>query len=203
MSVLALILGFVLWVNRRLKVEIAQREKAERILHELTITDPLTGLYNRRHLVEHFPRMLRSAVREHKTLCFALMDIDRFKQYNDTYGHTSGDDAIRRVAQVLQNTMQRGDDYCYRLGGEEFGVLFKGATPIQARAQIEQIRTMIEALQIEHKRSDIGTYLSASFGLIVRTADDIQSFEPLYKEADTLLYRAKAEGRNRVVVNTD
>lgn len=200
---LALILGFVLWINRRLKVEITQREKAERILQELSLTDALTGLYNRRHLSEHFPRMLGSATRERQTICFALIDIDRFKQYNDTYGHTSGDDAIRRVSQVLKEAMQRGDDYCYRMGGEEFALLFKGASKHQASAQIEQIRAMIEALRIEHKSSDVGPCLSASFGLVVRSARAVENMEQIYKEADRLLYQAKAEGRNRVVVNTD
>ncbi|MBN2895385.1 MAG: diguanylate cyclase [Campylobacterales bacterium] len=200
---LALILGFVLWINRRLKVEIMQRKKAERILEELSLTDALTGLYNRRHLSEHFPRMLGSAARERQTLCFALMDIDRFKQYNDTYGHASGDDAIRRVAQVLQSAMQRGDDYCYRMGGEEFALLFKGASKKEASAQIEQIRTLIEALRIEHKSSDVAACLSASFGLVVRSAREIESMEQIYKEADSLLYQAKAQGRNRIAVNGD
>jgi polar amino acid transport system substrate-binding protein len=101
----------------------------------------------------------------------------------------------------MRYSMQRADDYCFRLGGEEFGILFKGLGLEVAKILIERIRQNIEDLHIEHKSSDVNQYVTASFGLVVRDASAVESEDALYKEADILLYEAKASGRNRVVIN--
>jgi polar amino acid transport system substrate-binding protein len=200
--VFSVILIAVMYVNRKMRLEIKNRKLIEKRLEEISITDELTSLYNRRHFNEIFPRALNSAKREHTMICLAILDIDYFKQYNDTYGHIAGDEVLKNIAISMRNSMQRADDYCFRLGGEEFGVLFKGLDYDVAKGLIEKVRQNIEQLHIEHKSSSVNQYVTASFGLVVRDANSVESENELYKEADMLLYEAKKAGRNRVLLNT-
>lgn len=199
--VFSVILLAVMYVNRKMRLEIKNRKLIEKKLEEMTVTDELTSLYNRRHFNELLPRMLNSARREHTTICFAILDIDYFKQYNDTYGHLAGDEVLKSLATSLRYSMQRADDYCFRLGGEEFGIVFKGMSHDVAKILIERMRQNIEELHIKHENSAVNKYITASFGLVVKDADSVKSENELYKEADTLLYEAKEAGRNRVVIN--
>ncbi len=118
------ILFIILRINKKLKIEIASRKETEKKLQELSITDELTTLYNRRYFNDIFPKLINSAKREDLSVCFAIMDIDYFKAYNDTYGHICGDNALTSVSKSLKDSLSRADDYCFRLGGEEFGILF-------------------------------------------------------------------------------
>lgn len=197
------VLTSILAVNRRLNLEIKNRKEAEKKLQMLSITDELTALYNRRHFNEIFTMLINSAKRENKTISFVILDIDHFKQYNDTYGHASGDSALQAVSNALKDSFVRADDYCFRLGGEEFGVLFKGLDKEQSKRLVEKVRQKIEDLEIEHKNNSASKYLTASFGLIVKEAASLKNESELYREADTLLYKAKASGRNRVVANDE
>lgn len=197
----SIVLLVVIYANRKMHQEIVNRKLIEKRLEDLTVTDELTSLYNRRHFNELLSRTLNSAKRDHTTICLAILDIDYFKQYNDTYGHIAGDEVLKSLAMCMLDSMQRADDYCFRLGGEEFGVLFKGVSYNVANNLIEKIRENIQELKIKHEGSDVNQYLTASFGLAVRDADSVESEEELYKEADTLLYEAKEAGRNRVVTN--
>ncbi|MDD2906632.1 MAG: diguanylate cyclase [Sulfurimonas sp.] len=196
--VFSIVLSVVLFVNRRLAKEIQSRKIIEKKLEEMSITDALTSLYNRRYFNEMLPRLINSAKRDNTTICFAILDIDYFKQYNDTYGHIGGDEVLKRISQVLRDSMQRADDYSFRLGGEEFGILFKGVDATTAQRFINEIREKIESLHLEHKTSSVCPYLTASLGLVVKDAQQVQKCEDLYREADELLYKAKAGGRNRV-----
>ncbi|MDO8452994.1 MAG: GGDEF domain-containing protein, partial [Sulfurimonas sp.] len=123
-------------------------------------------------------------------------------QYNDTYGHVHGDEALKSIAKAIQESLHRADDYCFRLGGEEFGLLFKGLSAQEAKELINSIKENIENLHIEHKKNSTSKYLTASFGLVVKNANAVEDLEELYKEADELLYEAKQAGRNRVVATT-
>ena len=200
-SVFIIVLAIILRVNRRLKSEIKSRKETEKRLQELSITDELTNLYNRRYFNIIFKKALNSAKREDQNICFVLMDIDHFKLYNDTYGHINGDKALQKVSKTMLNSLSRADDYCFRLGGEEFGILFKGLTKTQASKLVEKIRKSIEDLKIEHKSNSAGDYLTASFGLVIKDAKSVKSDNELYRGADELLYKAKEDGRNRVCVN--
>ena len=207
-GVFSIILIAIVFVNRKLRAEINTRKVTEQRLQEyvelvekISITDALTTLYNRRHFNEMFPKLINSAKREKQNICFAIMDIDYFKQYNDAYGHLAGDEALKNVAKTMKGCMLRGDDYCFRLGGEEFGILFKGSTIEEATKFIDTIKTSIENLNIEHKYNVASSHLTASFGLVVKDARSIQNSESLYKEADELLYKAKEQGRNKLVSN--
>lgn len=199
--VFSIILGTIIFVNRRLSAEIERRKEIEKRLEEISVTDDLTRLYNRRYFNNIFPKLINSAKRENENICLAILDVDYFKLYNDTYGHVGGDEVLKSLAVSMQKSMQRADDYCFRLGGEEFGVLFKGLSVEEAKVLIDGMRENIENLHIEHKKNPVSKYITASFGLVVKDANSIRLYDDLYKEADDLLYKAKEAGRNRVVVN--
>ncbi|QFR50220.1 diguanylate cyclase [Sulfurimonas lithotrophica] len=201
--VFIIVLLFILRINRKLNLEIRSRKETERKLQELSITDELTTLYNRRYFNIIFTKLLNSAKRDNHNICFALMDIDFFKPYNDTYGHIMGDKALRDVSRCIKDSLSRADDYCFRLGGEEFAILFKGLSKEQATKLIKGIKQNIEDLKIEHKKNGASQYLTASFGLVVKDAKEVKNENELYREADALLYKAKENGRNKVCVNDE
>ncbi|MBU1657722.1 diguanylate cyclase [bacterium] len=180
-----------------IRQDITNRKKLESI----SITDELTSIHNRRYFNKILPKLINSAKREYENISFVMMDIDSFKLYNDIYGHHAGDEALKKIAAVLSISLQRADDYYFRLGGEEFGILFKGLSEHEAKELIEKIRKNIEDLHIKHENSGVSKYVTASFGLVYKKAELIQDTQELYQEADRLLYRAKAGGRNRVVSN--
>jgi diguanylate cyclase (GGDEF)-like protein len=145
--------------------------------------------------------MINQAKRHDELLCFLLMDIDYFKQYNDHYGHQMGDDVLVVFANFLKNTLKRADDMPFRLGGEEFGVLFKADTEEKATKFANLLRRNIEALNIPHDYSNVSQYVTASMGLVCKRGVDLREMDELYKEADDLLYVSKQQGRNQVSVN--
>lgn len=170
-------------------------------IEELSITDGLTHIYNRRYFNEMFPKLIASAKRNDNLLCFMLMDIDHFKQYNDTYGHQMGDDVLIEVAKALKESLLRADDYCFRLGGEEFGIIFKAKINQNGIDFANVIKNNIENLQIPHENNSAAPYVTASAGLVVLHRNENVEYESLYKKADDLLYLAKQSGRNKVVWN--
>ncbi len=121
-------------------------------LEQQAITDPLTNLYNRRYFEIVFSKAINSTKRNNELLCFIILDLDYFKQYNDTYGHQAGDLVLINVAKCLKKTFQRADDYCFRLGSEEFGILYRVENKDQAISFSNTIRQNIENLKIEHKK---------------------------------------------------
>jgi diguanylate cyclase (GGDEF)-like protein/PAS domain S-box-containing protein len=165
----------------------------------LSITDELSGLYNRRYFNETIHNEFARARREGRNLAFCIMDIDHFKQYNDTYGHQKGDRAIEAVGEVLRTHTRRPGDFAFRLGGEEFGLLFGAEDAASARGFAEQIREAIAALKMEHKANSAGDYLTVSMGLALCSAKVPDRCEALYSEADKRLYEAKRAGRNRLI----
>ncbi|MBK1621472.1 hypothetical protein CKO42_24285 [Lamprobacter modestohalophilus] len=170
-------------------------------LEQQAITDGLTHLYNRRHFDAIFSATIRIAKRHNKLLCFLMMDVDYFKQYNDYYGHQAGDKALIKVAHCLKKNAQRADDYCFRLGGEEFGVLYKAENKDHALSFANMLRKSIENMHIEHEKSEISSFITVSIGLACKETNTISNESDYYKEADDLLYQAKKSGRNRVKIN--
>ena len=173
----------------------------KKLVEEISITDGLTGIYNRRHFNNTFSKMIDSAKRKNDFLSFMILDIDYFKQYNDTYGHQKGDEALIKVAQVIRDSLKRADDYCFRLGGEEFGVIFKVRNHEEALAIATRIKNNIENLKIIHKDNTTSKYLTASIGLVSKFAQDMHGDDLVFKEADDLLYDAKKAGRNTIETN--
>ena len=129
-----------------------------------------------------------------------MMDLDEFKAFNDAYGHQEGDRCLQRVAMVLTNAVQRAGDLVARFGGEEFVLLLQGADEASAAAIAERLRASVEAIGIEHDGSSVARVVTISLGVAsVVPAAGVESAD-LIAAADTALYRAKAEGRNRVAV---
>jgi len=129
------------------------------------------------------------------------MDIDYFKQYNDNYGHQMGDNVLCSVSLCIKDSLKRANDYCFRLGGEEFGVIFNVERIEQSIMFANTIKQNIENLQIEHSKSEVSEYITVSMGLLCKSANDIDDDNIAYKEADELLYKAKHAGRNQVISN--
>ena len=169
-----------------------------RSLEICSITDPLTSLYNRRHLDVQFRLKFAKAKQEGKFLALFILDLDKFKGYNDTYGHKAGDDALVKVAKVLQESLQREADSTFRLGGEEFCGLFMANEHNNIVETVQRLRESIKNLQIEHKLSE-ESVLTASFGICIINSFKEENLDKMYKIADDNLYLAKEEGRNRVV----
>ena len=174
----------------------------KKIIEEISITDGLTNIYNRRYFDEIFPKIINEAKRKNELIAFLFMDIDHFKQYNDNYGHQKGDEVLINFAACLKQSLHRSSDYTFRLGGEEFAVVYQMETKEKAVEFANNLRKNIENLKIEHKYSSVSSYITASMGLICKNANEIV-IDEIYKQADDLLYQAKRSGRNQVKVNED
>ncbi|QSP93502.1 GGDEF domain-containing protein [Marinobacter salinisoli] len=191
-------------LNSKLTEEVKRRtlelEELNQKLRELSITDELTGCFNRRHFNQVFEEELTHHLRQALPLAFCIIDIDNFKAYNDALGHPAGDQVLQRVVRCLQENLKRRQDRLFRLGGEEFGVLLHMDQPVEKAVPfIEQLRRAIADLGLPHPGNPDGV-VTASFGLVLRRPGSaITTSEDIYARADSLLYHAKSEGRNRVV----
>lgn len=172
----------------------------KKLIEEISITDALTQIYNRRYFDEMFPKIIQAAQRNNALIAFILMDIDHFKRYNDTYGHPKGDDALRQVAHAIKTSLKRGGDYCFRLGGEEFGVIFHPETIDKAAEFANTLRRTIEQMHIEHKNNSASPYVTVSMGMVCKPAHEIHTVLEMYNAADALLYEVKSQGRNNVAL---
>lgn len=197
--------------TERLEVRVAERTNelnramgelrtANRRLHEFSLRDGLTGVHNRRYLDETLAHAVAQARERKAPIALLMLDIDHFKRINDSYGHLAGDDCLRAVADVLRRHVREGDDFVARYGGEEFVVLLPGATRDDGARRGEVLRSEVAALRIEGHGETI--MLTISLGLAALSGDDLHSGpDKLIRAADAALYRAKREGRNRLVVS--
>jgi diguanylate cyclase (GGDEF)-like protein len=184
-------------VSVMLGAQLRRRMRAESELVLLARTDGLTGLGNRRSFAEVLEREWRRARRARSVFSLLFVDVDRFKAYNDTYGHQAGDDALAAVARCIGDNIRRPVDSAARYGGEEFVVLLPD-TPEPGAARIaERIRAAIDELALEHVGSEHG-HVTASIGLASWTPERDEEADSMIKAADQALYRAKATGRNKV-----
>ena len=175
-----------------------QLREANALLSELSFRDSLTGLYNRRHFDEVFDTEWRRSLRTGRPLALLMIDVDCFKALNDNYGHQRGDECLREVARVLEEQPRRGHDIVARFGGEEFAVLLPGADVPGALRIAHSVRGAVEALQLEHRHSRVGDFVTVSVGVCSRIPRQEESASDLLYEADMALYLAKQLGRNRV-----
>jgi len=191
-----------LFENSKIKGYIAIRTDItdKKRIEEISILDELTNLYNRRYFNQIFDKELKRAKRENKIFVFVMMDVDNFKKYNDTYGHSSGDDVLQKIANVLRTTLMRSGDTAFRLGGEEFGVIMSVTKEEDAKIVTDKMKDAIFELNIEHLGNENFGVVTASFGIkIVR--EPYAEMQDIYKEADNALYGAKRAGRNIVIVS--
>ena len=163
-----------------------------------SLTDPLTGLFNRRKFEEVFMTNLRIAKRYNRLLNFAILDIDNFKNYNDTFGHLAGDNALVMIAKALQDNLHRADDYVFRLGGEEFGILYYAENEKRAEVFANKVRMLVQSLNIQHNTDDEFNCLTISLGMVT-IKDNSTRMLTIYDKADSLLYQAKNSGKNQIL----
>lgn len=167
-------------------------------LHRISTQDGLTGVSNRRHFDDTLVLEWRRALRKSVPLSLLMIDIDHFKAFNDAAGHQAGDDCLRRVAQALQDSLQRASDLVARYGGEEFAVLLPECDLEHARILAETLRRRIAALDLDHPGSP-ARVVTISAGVAAVTPERGAAAETLVRLADEALYAAKRGGRNRVV----
>ena len=167
-------------------------------IEEISIHDELTTLYNRRHFNNVLHDELNRAKRDKRILSFMMMDVDHFKFYNDTYGHQEGDTVLFKISEVLKSFCKRAGDFAFRLGGEEFGIIFSEQTIEESEVFANMVRKAIENLKIEHKQNTISSFVTISIGLLTIYPVEKLTEDEIYKKADDLLYKAKETGRNKV-----
>lgn len=179
---------------RRIADELAEEkaklEEANERLERLALTDGLTGLPNHRHFQEELDRACRRAERDGNPVSLLMLDVDFFKQFNDTFGHPAGDEVLRRVAAILAESV-RGSDVPARYGGEEFAVILPNTDGEAALEVAERIRAAVEAEPWEKRPVTVSIGASTQLGARLRSKQAIS-------DADEALYRSKKEGRNRV-----
>ncbi len=181
--------------------DITEMYKIRHMYEELSIRDALTGIYNRRFFNEIFPHELNRAKRVGESFCFAILDVDNFKLYNDNYGHDMGDVALQKLAEKVEKYTARANEYFFRLGGEEFGVIFSGYTKEKSLYYLENLCHEIENLRIEHTYNKPSGVLTVSIGFCYLNKVNHEDTKSIYKHADEALYQAKANGRNRVALS--
>jgi diguanylate cyclase (GGDEF)-like protein len=190
--------------KRRLVVTVAEHValalanlKLRETLRTQSIRDQLTGLFNRRYMEESLDRELRRSARTRRPLGLILIDLDRFKSFNDSHGHEAGDRLLRAVGHFLQKRMRGGDIAC-RYGGEEFVFVLPEASLDATADRAEQLRQEVKELHVMHRGRQLGP-ITLSLGVAVFPDHGTTAVE-LLRAADAALYRAKAEGRDRMVV---
>lgn len=162
-----------------------------------SVTDPLTDIPNRRLLDAEFSHAVQYAKREGRGLAFGLIDIDNFKPYNDTYGHRQGDIALKKIADVLKGVFQRGGDYYFRYGGEEFCFFFQTDSEEKVKQIAGMIHEAIKDAGIVHVKNFPYGIITASIGIVFHSRIENTDIDYWIKNADSVLYRAKEYGRNR------
>lgn len=166
-------------------------------LRDQSIRDPLTGLFNRRYTEETLNRELNRCERDKKPLSIALLDVDHFKRFNDTHGHEAGDEVLKQLGRFLQQ-QTRGSDVASRLGGEELLITLLGVEAETAIKKAEQLCAGIRTLNVRSQGKAIGP-VTVSIG-VATYGQHGGTTEELLRGADAALYRAKAQGRDRVVL---
>ncbi|MBL7175374.1 MAG: diguanylate cyclase [Desulfobacteraceae bacterium] len=187
---------------RRGRKEVAEANEALQLkneeLHELSITDSLTGLHNRKHLMETLEHEMARCVRHERTFALLIIDIDHFKKYNDTYGHLAGDEVLRNMRVIFQESI-RSCDYAARYGGEEFIIILPEIGPKEGVQAAERIRLHVAEEEIEGDAGRLKVTVSIGVASFPKHGDEAQS---IISRADAALYKAKESGRNRVVLAT-
>ena len=171
-------------------------------LQRLTNVDGLTGLSNRRYFEEYYETEWNSAIREKNPVSILMIDIDQFKQYNDTYGHLAGDEVLKSVALSVKETVRRPRDLAVRMGGEEFVVVLPQTTATELAVLATKVVLAVEALNLPHLASPVTDHVTISVGGATRMPEHDEFRFSLVEAADKAMYEAKRSGRNRAVLST-
>jgi len=165
-------------------------------IEEVSITDTLTGLYNRNYFEIMLDKEVRRSKRDAKPLSMVMLDIDYFKQYNDTYGHQDGDTALKAVSHILSAQTNRSSDYAFRVGGEEFVILSYHKDFTHLEEFVSTLLKEVESLKIPHSKNNASEFVTVSAGAIQFGKEHLFNTDEMYKQVDRLLYEAKNSGRN-------
>jgi diguanylate cyclase (GGDEF)-like protein len=186
--------------GKRLEVLVKKRtaeiEKQRKLLEYMSLTDSLTGLPNRRNFDMQLDIEWQIAIREKQTISFLMLDIDHFKNYNDMYGHQQGDEVLRIISKIIEQTPKRPGDFVARWGGEEFVVLLSNTGTKGAFKIAEAIRANVEKTDVFV--NGFATKLTVSIGVNTQSPEQGSSLESFISIADKEMYKAKEAGRNRV-----
>jgi diguanylate cyclase (GGDEF)-like protein len=175
----------------------AEIEQQRKLLEYMSLTDPLTGLPNRRNFDMRLDIEWQIAIREKQRISFLMMDVDHFKNYNDLFGHQQGDAVLRMIAKTIEHTPKRPGDFVARWGGEEFAVLLSNTGKNGALKIAEAVRANIENMNMPLANGSVAK-LTISIGVNTQSPEQGDSLESFISVADKELYRAKKTGRNKV-----
>ncbi len=196
-------------LKRKIQTEatlLNEKKIAEDISNELrtlSTQDALTGINNRRRFDEALYDEWYRAARLSTPLSLIICDIDKFKEYNDTYGHLEGDKCLTRIAHLIEDSARRAGDMAARFGGEEFVIILPDTESSNAQDIAEQTRRAIMDLELPHESSSITNIITVSFGVFTTLPEKDLPPETMIEFADKALYQAKEEGRNKVVLYKD
>lgn len=185
--------------RRILDLESSLQKSLEEI-KQLSIRDPLTGMFNRGYLDQHLPTEIRRADRYVRDFSLIMMDLDHFKKINDTWGHQAGDAILQHCTRIIAGTIRREVDWVARYGGEEFVLVLPETDQTGCQVVAERLRNLIATTPCLYRGESLS--ITASFGTVTRSASDTPnavSADTMLHQADQCLYQAKASGRNRVV----
>lgn len=192
--------GYILRLNRGLKQSQTRLLEITHQLEQLAILDGLTGIYNHRHFQEHLSKEWRRAQRNKQPVSLIMIDIDFFKNLNDSYGHPVGDECLKKLAQALKHSVNRPGDLVARYGGEEFVAILPEVGAEGAALIAERMRMAVEALKFPHRDSRVAAHVTVSLGVASLIPARESSPDALIAAADKALYAAKEAGRNRVQI---
>ena len=184
--------------------DVTELIQKERELIRLTMTDPLTGAYNRRYFLKQSQKAIEKATMANEDVCLIIFDLDHFKKINDTFGHKAGDLVLEKVVEVWEsnsrklnfNDQRDNDSHLARIGGEEFAVLLRKTTIDEASVIAERIRLLLTENSITYQEHTIR--YSGSFGLTAYKSGE--TLDDMFRRADQALYESKFNGRNRITI---
>jgi len=195
--VVILILLMVIYYYKLLRGKENELNELYQEVQRVSITDALTDLFNKRHYLNNTPKQMNHCIRCNGYISFILIDVDKFKKYNDHYGHLKGDDVLINIASIMQNVFKRASECSYRVGGEEFLVVTTNKDEKNAMIMAEKLRQAINEEAIEHVFNN-NKIVTVSMGICTKKATTSTLIEELYDNADKALYHSKNNGRNQV-----
>jgi diguanylate cyclase (GGDEF)-like protein len=201
----ALELGAVDYITRPMRPSVVRArvknhlelKKYRDYLQEISMKDGLTGIANRRRLDEYLQQEWRRSQRQKKPISLLMLDIDHFKFYNDHYGHSAGDDCLKKIAGTIEDALARPADLAARYGGEEFACVLPETDNEGAGLIAQRIHQNLAALAIPHEHSPISRVVTISIGIATTVPEHSSALDQFIKKADEMLYEAKNSGRNQ------